>query len=299
MAHYGVMVYRKDLFEQYGITGVPSTWKEVKEVAKKLTVDTDGDGKADVWGIAHRYQKGNQIVSDWFHYTGCYSLYKSEWGSGLFFPDMKPAFHSPDLVKAANDFLGFYWEGLTPTGSEFFAFDDIMDAFKSGRVGMIITENWAISSIVDELGLDKVGFAQPPGYEYAQGDIKRAAYAGGAFPYVISKFSRNKEAAWEFIKWANSIETAKKMTRVGGATNFRKSVFTDPALVAQYPWLPTVQLVAEAHFSRPLIPEYSGYEEITGLALSRALLKEITVEQALQAASDEMYDLLEKAGYYE
>ncbi|MFZ9751713.1 MAG: ABC transporter substrate-binding protein, partial [Candidatus Nanopelagicales bacterium] len=46
------VAYRKDLMEKAVIKVMPKTWDEFLEVAKKLTVDTDGDGKIDQYGWA-------------------------------------------------------------------------------------------------------------------------------------------------------------------------------------------------------------------------------------------------------
>ena len=43
------VVYRKDLFEQYGIE-IPKTWDEYLAAAERLTMDTDGDGVIDQYG---------------------------------------------------------------------------------------------------------------------------------------------------------------------------------------------------------------------------------------------------------
>ncbi|MDD2717516.1 MAG: extracellular solute-binding protein, partial [Candidatus Wallbacteria bacterium] len=47
-----VMYYNKDLFRKYGLDPEkpPATWDELFEASKKLTVDTNGDGKPDQWG---------------------------------------------------------------------------------------------------------------------------------------------------------------------------------------------------------------------------------------------------------
>jgi multiple sugar transport system substrate-binding protein len=46
------IIYRIDMFEEVGITEAPKTWDEFTEVLKKLTRDTNGDGKIDVYGLA-------------------------------------------------------------------------------------------------------------------------------------------------------------------------------------------------------------------------------------------------------
>ena len=48
-----VMFYNKDMFEEAGITKVPETWEELREAAKKLTQDKNGDGETDQWGMMY------------------------------------------------------------------------------------------------------------------------------------------------------------------------------------------------------------------------------------------------------
>lgn len=52
-AHTRVVVYRRDLFQQAGLDPdrPPENLDELLEYAKRLTVDRDGDGKIDQWGL--------------------------------------------------------------------------------------------------------------------------------------------------------------------------------------------------------------------------------------------------------
>ena len=43
-----VFYFRKDLFDKYNIAKVPDSYEDMRNVAKKLTLDTNGDGKTDV-----------------------------------------------------------------------------------------------------------------------------------------------------------------------------------------------------------------------------------------------------------
>ncbi|RMF88022.1 MAG: sugar ABC transporter substrate-binding protein [Nitrospinota bacterium] len=46
-----LLIYRKDLAKKQGITEGPKTWDDLLRIAEKLTMDTDGDGKIDIYGL--------------------------------------------------------------------------------------------------------------------------------------------------------------------------------------------------------------------------------------------------------
>jgi multiple sugar transport system substrate-binding protein len=59
------MIYNKDMFEAAGLDpdAFPTTWEELEEVAKALTVDTDGDGVIDQYGLGWPLgNEGNAVV---------------------------------------------------------------------------------------------------------------------------------------------------------------------------------------------------------------------------------------------
>jgi multiple sugar transport system substrate-binding protein len=73
MFHFMVMPYNRDMFDKGGV-GYPSldwTWADLEDAARRLTKDTDGDGKPDEWGfqfglyhVATRmYQAGSSLLA--------------------------------------------------------------------------------------------------------------------------------------------------------------------------------------------------------------------------------------------
>lgn len=57
--------YRPSLFEAAGITQLPRTWAQLREVAKTLTRDFDGNGWVDQHGILLPLGKGEWTVFMW------------------------------------------------------------------------------------------------------------------------------------------------------------------------------------------------------------------------------------------
>ena len=45
-----LLIYRKDLANKKGVKG-PKTWDDLLRIAEELTMDTDGDGKTDIYGL--------------------------------------------------------------------------------------------------------------------------------------------------------------------------------------------------------------------------------------------------------
>lgn len=52
-----VLVYRKDWFDAKGLSA-PTTWAQWYAAAKKLTEDTNNDGKIDRWGVVFGFKEG-------------------------------------------------------------------------------------------------------------------------------------------------------------------------------------------------------------------------------------------------
>ena len=61
-----IILYNKDLFEQAGISPPdfehPWTWDNLRVAARKLTKDTDGDGRIDQYGVGMGLRNGANIV---------------------------------------------------------------------------------------------------------------------------------------------------------------------------------------------------------------------------------------------
>ena len=57
--------YRPSLFAEAGIEHLPQNWQELKQTAKQLTADTNGDGINDRYGIFLSLGKGEWTVFAW------------------------------------------------------------------------------------------------------------------------------------------------------------------------------------------------------------------------------------------
>ncbi len=178
-----VLYWNKELFKKVGLdpNKPPANWEEFLEYAKKLTIDTNGDGKPDIYGTAFP-------PSSW--YFGC-MVYQNG-GKLLDEKKRKAAFNEEPGVKALQywiDLIFKYKVAYLTTG-----FNHQTD-FQAGKVAMI----WGSS--VSKIFMEKqinFDFGIAP---FPQGEKKASILSGTNVVIFDKKDPKRAKAAWEFIKW--------------------------------------------------------------------------------------------------
>ncbi len=292
-AYFVTLDYRKDLFEKEGLTP-PKTFDEWKSIAAKFTNNPNYPG---MYGVAMNNQQGSPVGQAWFEYIwnvggkpfmSCYP------GSPDPYADVKPMFDSPESIEVVELFKEMLQ--YQPPGSLSMFWDARAQAFASGIVSMVSA--WSVRTPIfldpNRSGVaDKFATAVIPAKE----GVKPVPPVGG-WVMGISKFSKQKELAWEYAKWFTSAEIHKKFVDVGGPPS-RYSALQDPELLAKYPWFKTIEESAAMAYAdcRPRIPESFEIISTVGIYVSRALSGELSAEEAMKNANEEIKALLKKGGY--
>jgi ABC-type glycerol-3-phosphate transport system substrate-binding protein len=117
---------RKDLFEEHGVK-IPETKEELLEAAEKLTMDTDGDGQTDIYGIA--FPAGSNAYTSHILTTAIH-----QHGQSVFDADLNPQVNT-DKAIAALQLLGDLSE-FAPPGIGSYSYYDVIDAFAAEKVAI-------------------------------------------------------------------------------------------------------------------------------------------------------------------
>jgi len=319
MAAYGQLVmYRKDVFDKLGLKHPPKsfkedydwwTWDKYLEYVKTIHGKTiDG---VKFYGTVEVGQQPAPIVHKWTQYLigmggRWFETYpKAPWN---FTPVIQ------EKGKPALELFLTLYKYSPPESIEYFWFD-AGTRFGKGDIGILLwwtpycylikQPEYMVPGKSAVVG--KYDVALPPhpkGWKVGDHPIMSI----GGWSYGISAFSKHKEEAWAFIKWATSYETQKKMgllhDRKWGSYQFsdfvRYSLYKDPDLIKVYPWLPT-QLeawkVGNGKVSRPMIPIYFTLEGILGRYLNEAMAGKITVDDAFKHIVDE-FTMVLKQNFY-
>ncbi len=169
--------YRPSYFEQAGIE-VPTTYEEFLTAIEKCTMDTDGDGKTDVYGFGMRGSNGGQ--EPWGNFIH---------GTGGSFDDLT----SEEAIAGMQDYTDVYTNGYAPATAVGDGFNEIIAGFQSGLTAMTVHHTGSSAGMVEIFGDDVSAFAFPAGDGQwtSMGDTEN----------VIFESCENKEAAFEWISY--------------------------------------------------------------------------------------------------
>jgi multiple sugar transport system substrate-binding protein len=272
--------YRKDLFQKNALKE-PATWDDVLAAAKTISEhETSGaTGGGKIYGYVMRAAQGNAAVADFMPIFWAF-------GGEMFDVNGQPAVNSPEGIAALKFMieLGKY----SPPGYASFNADEVGAHLLQGTAAMSI--NWPawISSFSDAAKskvIGKMEFGQLPGAK----NTGRAEI--GNWLIAISGDAKNVEAAMDFLLWATSREQMKLSARRGNPPT-RKSVFTDPELVARFPSYPAQLRSLEGSRPRPRTPQWNEIENAFGIYLSKANSGELTPEDAMNQANAEIKQIV-------
>jgi multiple sugar transport system substrate-binding protein len=275
-----VLYYNKDMFDAAGIAYPSDAWTydDFRAAAKKLTIDKDGDGKADQWGFWAE-------AIDPEPYWG--AVIWAHGGDIVDLGNRKTLIASPEAT-AGFKFIGDMWLGdkSMPTTQQLAQFG--YDGFLSGIAAMGVSGHWSVPDY------SKVTFKWDVA-PMPKGPAGRATGVNSA-GFVIAKDTKSPKEAWEFVKFATSDAGQSELAKIGLAIPIRESVAKSPAYLDQ-PIKINHQMFVDALAYAHVKPSFKGYEEwsaAVGDVLNTIWEDKTSVEDGLAEAAAAGDDALAK-----
>lgn len=231
--NFNMMFYRTDVFADLELEP-PQTWDDFYRIAPIIQRSNMEVGVGDVFA-ALLFQRGGD------YYT----------------PDLKQtAFDSKAAMEAFHEWTGFYTKYSFPLSFDFY------NRFRTGEMPLGIqsyTFYNMLSAAAPEIR-DLWEMMPIPGTVNEEGEIVRTQGGSGTAAILLSA-SKNKDAAWEFLKWWTSDEVQARYGRelealMGPAARY------DTANVEAFkalPWSPEQQKLLLSQWAQVKeIPEIPG-----------------------------------------
>jgi len=256
-----------DVFARAGLKDPPKTWDELVEVAKKTTLDLDGDGEIDQYGLHWDPFNVNHPLCLW---------------------------HTIALQKGARFSKEGRWDFSDPKLAEAFQF--LLDL--RNKHGVATDDKYAKPHAM----CIKWRYHKPAENErlVLLPVFEHAAYSIGECAYItLTRTTREKQdACWEFIKWLTQTKVyAQQAIARGSLIPLRES------MLDYKPWRdfvenenPAMKLFTESVRSSRAAPVISR-EGLTGLGVLKKHLRAAyenkeSVAKALADAEDELNSIL-------
>ncbi|WP_410770394.1 extracellular solute-binding protein [Fontibacillus sp. BL9] len=258
------LYYNKDMFEAKGLTP-PTNWEELKEAAKQLTTN-------DVYGFSM-------------------TAVKTEEGTFQFLPLMYQSgsditnFNSEGTIEAATLLQDMVKNGYMSKEVINQKQSDTVVQFSTGKVAMMINGTWQIPLLKKE-GKVNWGVVQLP-------ENKQGGTILGGENWAITNASKNKDIAFDIIKFANEPERLKAFDQAAGRLPSRSDLLQDPF------WQDDKDLkvfadAMEVAKARAYGPEYPKMSEAIQIMIQQVITGSKTPEQAVKEAGDKIEPLLKK-----
>jgi multiple sugar transport system substrate-binding protein len=290
--------YRKDWFarpelqaafqERYARPlAVPETLEELKQIAEFFQ-GREIDGRR-VYGAAIYTERGSEGIT--MGVTNALYNYGFEYDDPQNPYQLEGFVNSPGAV-AGLEFYKSLYDCCTPPGASDWYMSETIDAYKSGQVAlqMNFAFIWPGVDADPAVGGDRSGYFPNPA-----GPHGHFAQLGGQGISVVS-YSRNQEAALEYIRWFAQPEVQARWWQMGGYSALR-AVVEDPGFATSQPYAQTFldsMAIVKDFWAEP------AYASLL-LAMQRRIHNYVvagngTAQQALDALVRDWNEIFEEEG---
>jgi multiple sugar transport system substrate-binding protein len=277
------LFYRTDLFQQGGIQNPPKTLDELVQVAQKLNKPPDVYGYMIVG-------KGDPALREYSDLL---------WGYGGDFLEKgldpsPPAWNQDAGVQALQWWYDLvYTQKVVPPGVSAYGWEENSQLMASGQAAM--NKDWGPAAFKDPKQskiMDTFSVAPLPA------GPKSARTTGVCHGRGINKYSKNKEAAWEFVKWVTAKDQQVKMFNTIQAHPAQVAALkqvTDQATGIDKLALDAALVRVNDAYTWPLFPAFSQVQPILWGEIEKVLSNQKKPKEALDFAADEATKIFKDA----
>ncbi len=247
------LFYRKDLLEKHGLA-VPKTWEELATTAKAVQDAERAEGKADLWGFVwqgNAYEGLTCNALEWI---------KSFGGGQIVEPDGTISVNNENALKALETAKS--WVGtISPEGVLAYQEEEARGLWQTGNA--VFMRNWpyaytlgngsdsAVKGLFDVVPLP------------AGGDKGSSAATLGGWNVAVSKYSTKQDAAISLALYLAGPEAQKARALSQSNLPTLVSLYDDPDIAAQQPFMPRWKEVFLQAVPRPSAPTLGNYNEVS------------------------------------
>lgn len=261
----GFLYYRSDQVKQ-----APTTWEDVYKQAQSQG------------GLVYQGARYEGLTVNFLE------LLYSAGGTVLSDDGKSVEINSPEAKKVLEFMAQGIQDGAVPKAVTTYKEEESRRAFEAGKATFMRNWPYAYSLGNESKNKGKFGITTFPSYGGAEG----AGVLGG-YDLAISAYSKNPEAALEFINFVTSAEPQKVMAAKASLPPTVTATYDDPAVKKAMPFAEQLRQAIEQAKPRPVSPVYPQISEAIYTNVHAVLSGQSDPDSALQDMSSQIESALE------
>jgi trehalose/maltose transport system substrate-binding protein len=249
----GLLYYRKDLLDKYGVQA-PATWEDLSAAAKKIQDGERAAGNADFQGFVFQAKAYEGLTCDAVEWISSYK------GGNIVNDKGDITVNNPQAVKALK--MAASWVGsIAPQGVLNYAEEEARGVFQNGNAAFMRNwpYAWSLGNGADSKVKGKIGVAPLP---KGGADGQHAATLGG-WQLAVSKYSKNADAAADLVMYMTSPEVQKERAIKGSYNPTIAALYKDKDVLAANPFFGSLFDVFTSAVPRPATATGLKYPEVS------------------------------------
>ena len=290
------LAYRKDWIEEAGLTP-PKHWEDLVTVAKKLTKDTDGDGKIDRWGFGF---EGKKCWEVWL-----YSFTAIRQNGGRLLSEYKEGrqeslIDSPEAREAIQFLYDLaYKHKVIPPAFTTYDSEQLRRLYWMNKLAMKWTGTWFYSPHLTQNAPELIpvtGFTRAP---YPKG--KEPVCFLGTHSFNIWRGTKHPEESWKFVEFLGvPVKHQLQLAEIAGNLPVTWDALRDPRLPEINPAAGIfVNYVEEAVTPTKTPATWIAFVEVMESEFSAIYGQTQSIEAGIKAIDKEFTQILKQAGLTE
>ena len=269
----GLLYYRADLLKKEGLKP-PRTWAELRDQARLLS------RKYDIGGYGGQFLPYEGLTVNFAEAV-------QSAGGQILSPDGTRVTMDLGTARIGLEFLVTgVREGWIPQEALTYKEEESRLAFAAGRLAF--SRNWppaygptTRSAVAGRFGVTRLPGRTGPG----------SSSLGGT-NLAISAFSKRQKSALEFIRYATSLETQRRVLVDGSFPPVWAELYDDPELIEKFPYLPVLKESILSARPRPVSADYNQISLAISSSVADALAGRKPVDETVADLKQQLTEIV-------
>ncbi|WP_159622355.1 ABC transporter substrate-binding protein [Ruania rhizosphaerae] len=213
------MVYREDVLADAGVSGTPSDWPEMLDVAGQITDSSGGEVSGFCFAAGAQQQAAQWFAINYYMWNNDFQLIENNGG------DWSVGATQDQLAGAIDYFNSFFTEGITPTSMQAitdYADPSVAAGLGDGTCAMTFMPPAAFRAVQEQVDAELLTAPMPGGLD--DGSTHLGGRALG-----INANTEHQDEAWQVVQYLLSAETFETYDQYPASASTITQLDVDPA----------------------------------------------------------------------